>query len=212
MRNKQENYFDFERLEMLEFLPKEIGKSIEFGCSNGHFSKFVKDNYNCESWGVDFDEIAIEVAKTKLDKVICGDALEAIEQLPDSYFDCLICNDLIEHLPDPLMFLRNVSRKMKSGASLVCSIPNVRYWKNTWDFLIKKDWKYEDAGILDYTHNKFFTFKSISRLLSDAELSNIQVTGINRTKSLKFLIPNLILLKTHDDMGYYQIAVVATFH
>ena len=83
---------------MLKFLPSQINRSIEFGCADGLFSKIVKEEFSAECWGVDKNPVSVLNAERNLDKVICGDAMAIIESLPEKYFDCLICNDFLEHL------------------------------------------------------------------------------------------------------------------
>ncbi|MTI33089.1 class I SAM-dependent methyltransferase [Xanthovirga aplysinae] len=208
-------YYDQLRKEMIDFLPNSIHRCIEFGCAKGRFSSFIKEKYKAESWGVDLDEDAIRSAERKLDRVLCGDALEMIEQLPDNYFDCLICNDFLEHLNYPDAFLRRIKKALKKDAYLVCSLPNVRYLNNSIEFLIKKDWQYKEAGILDYTHFRFFTKKSLERMLESCKLEIELIKGINPKSSLKsrFLLwsLNTLTMGATSDMRYLQFGVRARF-
>lgn len=69
----------------------------------------------------------------------------------------------MEHMTGHEEFLSRVKRKIAPGGSIVGSVPNVRYFKNLFDILILKDWDYKDDGILDRTHLRYFTSKSLSR-------------------------------------------------
>ena len=92
----------------------------------------------------------------------------------------------------------SIKKIMKDNGCLVASIPNVRYWVNLFRLLIEKDWKYREAGILDKTHLRFFTEKSIKRTLEKHDFVLEKFQGINRSRSW---IPITILLMT---MGYYK--------
>ena len=75
--------------------------------------------------------------------------------------------------------------------------------------LIKKDWAYKDAGILDETHLRFFTEKSLKRTILDHGFLIESFHGINsviiKPKSIKSLIKNLIiLLICFGSLGYYK--------
>ncbi len=195
---------------MLAFLPEKITRSIEFGCSTGLFSKTVKEQKGNEAWGVDMDEQAIAIAAGRLDRALAGDVFDIIGQLPENSFDCVICNDFLEHLAYPDKFLQAIKRIMTTEGSLICSLPNVRYWKNIRELLFEKDWRYRDAGILDNTHLRFFTKKSMLRLMADNGYKVELINGINPTKSLRFIIPNLLTLGIHRDMKFLQFGIRCT--
>jgi 2-polyprenyl-3-methyl-5-hydroxy-6-metoxy-1,4-benzoquinol methylase len=208
---KERNYFEKPRPEMMAFVPKTVEKTIEFGCSNGLFSNSVKQTFGAESWGVDIDPVAIESAKKVLDRAILGEAMQVLTDLPQAYFDCVICNDFLEHIHNPQEFLTALRPYVKDSANLICSLPNVRYWKNIKEVLIGKDWRYREEGILDSTHLRFFTKKSMIRLMSDSGLKNEKIAGINPSKSIRFQIPNILTFGIHNDMKYLQFAIGASF-
>ena len=152
------------RSEVAAFLPTQYHKVLEIGCSYGTFRKNLEQPN--EYWGIEPNPAVAQEAGQYLDKVLTGLFEEVLDQLPDSYFDLVICNDVIEHMADPDWFLELIKSKMTANASLVGSIPNVRHISNLKALLIQKDWQYEDAGILDRTHLKFFTQKSLKHLFS----------------------------------------------
>lgn len=80
--------------------------------------------------------------------------------LPDQHFDMVICNDVIEHMVDHDHFLEHIKTKMRPGACIVGSIPNVRHLTALFKLLVAKDWPYSASGILDRTHLRFFTENS----------------------------------------------------
>ena len=196
---------------MLKLLPEKVTHTLEFGCSNGNFSKLLKEKYNAETWGVDMDPKAIENAKRVLDKAILGEAMEALETLPKEYFDCVICNDFLEHIPSPEKLIIALKPYVKDNAILICSLPNVRFWKNLKELILEKDWRYREAGILDSTHLRFFTKKSMIRLITTCGLKMETIEGINPSKSLRFLIPNMLTFGIHNDMKYLQFVIRARF-
>lgn len=212
MDKKKDSYYSCDRLEMLDLIPEKIKTTIEFGCSNGIFSRAIKEKLATESWGVDIDVEATKKATKILDKVILGDAFEVLEILPRDYFDCVICNDFLEHIINPKDFLIALKPHLKNNAYLVCSLPNVRYWKNIAELIFKKDWRYRESGILDYTHLRFFTEKSMKRLIQESGLKIERMKGLHPEKSLIFLIPNLLIMGAHNDMKYLQFGIVARYH
>jgi len=211
MINEKVGAYNSARTEMLPFLPKEYSKILEIGCDVGNFRQLFSQN--CEYWGIEPFKGAADVAKTKLDKVLVDFYDDAEKQIPDNYFDCIIANDVIEHIEQPWLFLQSLKTKMSPNASLVLSVPNVRYYNNLIELLQDKDWKYRDYGILDITHLRFFTEKSIVRLLDEAGFEIEKMQGINpikttnlggRKERLKYWFIKLILGK---DIGFLQFGV-----
>lgn len=211
MQEKNRSYYGWERPEILGFIPDTVTKTIEFGCSSGKFSQGVKNSFNTESWGVDLDEVAIKNASKVLDKVIHSGALESLDELPKSYFDCVICNDFLEHLENPSEFLIALRPYVTDNAVLICSLPNVRFWRNMNALIFKKDWRYTNEGILDRTHLRFYTQKSIKRFLKISGLNLEVIKGINPTKSFRFHIPNFLTFGINNDMKYLQYASRSRF-
>ena len=176
-------YSNSTRPEMTQFLPSEYSKVLEIGCNVGNFRQFLSKP--CQYWGIEPFEEAANIAKTKIDKILVGFYDNVIDEIPNNYFDLVIANDVIEHMEQPWNFLKSIKEKMTEKASLVLSIPNVRYFYNLKGLLLYKDWKYVDAGILDITHLRFFTEKSIIRLLNENGFEIEMIKGINSMKIMK---------------------------
>lgn len=132
-----------------------------------------------EYWGVELVEAVAEIAKTKLDHVLVGSYQEKTNEIPDNYFDLVVCNDVIEHMADHDYFFKSIKQKISHNGFLVFSIPNVRYHKNLYNLIVNKDWKYEDIGILDNAHLRFFTKKSILRTVDHHGFTIEDCIGIN---------------------------------
>ena len=183
MMNEDPEYYTHTRPEVAEILPKELGKVLEIGCGEGRFAVHLKGAD--EHWGIEPVTDVAETARESLSPVLVGIYDDVEEQLPDDYFDLVVCNDVIEHMPDHEWFFRSIRRKMKPGAVLVGSTPNVRYLPNLVRVLWFKDWKYEDFGVLDRTHKRFFTEKSLKRSFVEAGFETETLKGINSLASVK---------------------------
>jgi 2-polyprenyl-3-methyl-5-hydroxy-6-metoxy-1,4-benzoquinol methylase len=163
-----------------------------------------------EIWGIEINKGSAEIAGRHLDKVLVGDIATLLELLPNRYFDCIIFNDTLEHLVDPYTVLLKMKEKLSAHGVVVCSIPNVRYYLNLKNLLIKKEWSYEDAGILDRTHLRFFTEKSIRDFFTSLSYQIIRMEGINRIRpSWKFKVMNFMLCGHLSDTLFPQFALVA---
>lgn len=205
----QYHYQSQKRREMLAFVPDSCKIILEIGCGDGSFSEQLKLERNVQVWGVELNPEVAAVAENKLDKVLCGDLLELQNELPLGYFDCIICNDILEHFVHTSSLISQLKKLLRPGGYIASSLPNFRYVGNLWEILVKKDFEYKNSGILDYTHYRFFTQKSIVRMFSDLGFTIVKSEGINPTPSLKVKLFNLIFFNHFSDIPYMQIATLA---
>lgn len=172
----ESSYFGGSRPEVARLLPESKGRRVlEIGCGMGDFRQ--NTDPDCEYWGVEPVPEAAECAAQHLHTVLVGRIEEVFDRLPDGYFDVIVCNDVIEHMVDHEWFLHSIPAKMAVGGCLVGSVPNVRYVHNLSQLLFAKDWRYEDQGILDRTHLRFFTRRSLLRALGKWQVE--RCVGLN---------------------------------
>ncbi|MBW0017764.1 MAG: class I SAM-dependent methyltransferase [Mycobacterium sp.] len=172
-------YYGHKRPEMLRFIPEDARRVLELGCGEGVFSAQLKRGRGAEVWGIEYNEQAARRAGEHLDQVLAGDANDRIAELPDKYFDAVICNDVLEHLIDPRDTLTRLRGKLKPDGVVVASIPNIRYLPALGKVVFRRDFPQEDFGIFDRTHLRFFTRSSIVRMFEDAGFAVQRIKGIN---------------------------------
>lgn len=204
-----ENYYAGTRPEMIDFIPKSAKRILEVGCGEAFFGSILKKKLNAEVWGVEINENCAAKAKENIDKVIIGDIVQLLDNLPDKYFDCVIFNDVLEHLINPYIVLFKIKNKLNLNGRVVCSIPNVRYFWTLVDLIVKKQWEYAEYGILDKTHLRFFTLKSIINMFNELGYEILKLEGINSIKSWKYTLINIIFLGHLSDTKYLEFACVA---
>ncbi len=194
---------------MLDFLPPNSKKILDVGCGQGSFASVIKEMQGAEVWGIEYMESEAKVAATVLDKVFSGPCENALDKLPDHYFDAIYFNDVLEHLVDPYAVLDIMKTKLSPNGVVISSIPNVRFFKTFLKVIFQKDWKYEDYGIMDKTHLRFFTNKSIVRMYEELGYEIIKHEPINKSKLLIPIIINIFMLFSQMDIRVLQYATVA---
>lgn len=209
LSNKPAGYYESNREDMLKYIPQGTKTTLEFGCGFGGFSALLKERLNTESWVVEINDTASRKAAKKLDRVINSDAIAAIRDIPDSYFDCIIFFDVLEHLVDPYLLLHAAKDKLTENGVIVASIPNIRYYRVLVKLMVHGDWDYQDKGILDKTHLRFFTRKSILKMLDRLGFRILKFEGIHPTHSRTYRVLNFLLLNALSDVKYRQFAIVA---
>jgi 2-polyprenyl-3-methyl-5-hydroxy-6-metoxy-1,4-benzoquinol methylase len=203
-------YYRGTRQEMLPFMPADAQRVLDLGCAEAVFAATVKERTGAEVWGIEFDPEAAERARAVIDRVLVGDADAQIAELPDTYFDAVICNDILEHLVDPGATLKRLRRKLKPEGVIVASIPNIRYAPALSKVVFRKDFPQDDEGIFDRTHLRFFTRKSIVRLFETAGFTMRRMKGINAYYGPLALLLTLVSFGYFSDGFYLQYACVAS--
>ncbi|MEI6140240.1 MAG: class I SAM-dependent methyltransferase [Mariniphaga sp.] len=209
MRKETINYYSQTRPEVAAFVPIITKSIIDIGCSDGDFLQFVKKQTGAETWGIESVPEIAEEARNKIDHILIGKIEELISSLPDGYFDCISFNDVLEHLIEPTEVLKMMRHKLSENGVVIASIPNVRYFFNLRDLLIYRDWHYIGNGILDSTHLRFFTRKSMKRMFEDAGYKITSQVGINKIVSWKFQLLYFLTLGILGDTKYLQFVCVA---
>lgn len=210
MSNILEYYSGF-REDMLKYLPANTSKLLDVGCGAGNFGRSVKKhNAAIELWGVELDRTASEQAAFIYKKVFNNTIEEAIESLPDNYFDAIVFNDVLEHLVDPWFILRKIKTKLSANGKLIASIPNILYAPAIASIILNSDFKYENSGTLDKTHLRFFTKKSIKRLFDESQYTIELIEGLTPTKGFKFFLFKLVTFNIIRDSDICQFGVVAS--
>lgn len=202
-------YFNVVRKEMIPFVPREAKVVLEVGCGDGNFAELLLSRGATEVWGIEYEKDQAELAKKRMAKVLVGDVAEQLGGLPETYFDAIICNDVLEHLIDPYTVISKLKSKLKKDGVMISSIPNIRYFRNLFDYFFNKNWDYTDSGIMDKTHFRFFTYRSIRKMFEANGYEVVKLVGINPTKSIRPFIWNLIFLGSFWDIRYLQFATIA---
>jgi 2-polyprenyl-3-methyl-5-hydroxy-6-metoxy-1,4-benzoquinol methylase len=203
------NYYEQDRKELLKFFKPGPRRILDVGCGAGTFAAGLKKMLGAEVWGIEFDEPAAKRAAGRFDRVACGDVFQMAATLPRAYFDLILFNDMLEHLVDPYSLLRLIQANLAPQGRIFCSIPNFLYFNVMRSLLVYRDFKYEDYGVLDRTHLRFFTRKSMIRMLEEAGYVLELVEGINPKRHWVYRLLNLLFLNGLAFARYQQYVCIA---
>ena len=143
----------------------ENKRVVDFGCYTGGVAAVLAER-GCTVTGIEIDAEAAEEARKVCDKVIVADldTLDLAAALGDEKYDVGLFGDVIEHLKDPRSALVGMRQALAPGGYVVLSVPNVAH-ASVRLALLRGQFDYEDTGILDATHLRFYTRESIADLL-----------------------------------------------
>lgn len=156
---------------------------IDFGCATGYFARLLC-NRGCEVIGVEVNPKAAKIAEKYCQEVIVADldfvCLSEIcsEKLLSNKFDVAVFGDVLEHLRNPWKVLTETRSLLKPQGFVIASIPNIAHGAIRLA-LLQGNFEYKQLGILDNTHLRFFTHKTIKQLFED---SGYLIDVIEQTK------------------------------
>ena len=167
--------------DILKIIPKDLKRIIEVGSSSGALARAYRNiNPTCEYIGIEIDQEYAEASKCFCTEVICGD----IEDLRDEKFiklfpsDCWIFGDALEHLYDPWALLSRIRKNILKTSQISACIPNAQHWSLQAN-LNCGQFRYEDQGLMDRTHIRWFTRTTIIELFESTGYKIIE--GFPRT-------------------------------
>lgn len=152
-------------------LSKLKGKSknsiaVDLGAGSGAFALCLKEtNYFSDVIALDVSSDCVAVCKKSGLTAILG----SVDDLQDNSCDLICMNDLIEHLFDPISFLRHCYRKLRKGGVISIATPNGRGF----DFILLKS---ETGNITPPEHIQYFNPKSMNRLLTMVGFVDLDIT------------------------------------
>lgn len=156
--------------DLLDFVPAGAARVVEAGCADGAFAAAWLERHPASGYvGIERDEARASIARTRIPQVWVAD----VERLDDASLasfapvDVWIFGDVLEHLVDPWALVARVRPTLAPAGSVVACIPNMQHW-SVIARLVTGELRYEDAGLLDRTHLRWFTRTTIAEMFRDA--------------------------------------------
>jgi 2-polyprenyl-6-hydroxyphenyl methylase/3-demethylubiquinone-9 3-methyltransferase len=155
---------------------------LDLGCGNGSFLA----RFQHRGWvlhGTDFSGTGITIAQQNFPEIdfFLADASASVDALLQRVgpVDIVLSTEVIEHLYDPRGMLRNAYALLEPGGMLVISTPYHGYLKNLFLALTAK--MDEHFTVLwDHGHIKFWSRRTLTKVLLEAGFTNISFEGAGR--------------------------------
>lgn len=140
----------------------ENSKVLELGCATGFMSQYFRQHLGCQVVGVDINpDVKPDIVGDLEDKSTQNRIKQA------GPYGVVFASAIIEHLKEPEILLQLIKSVLKPNGILIITTPNVAHWSLRLK-LLRGHWDYEDYGLLDRTHLRFFTYFSFQELISTA--------------------------------------------
>jgi len=158
-----------------EWLGEGRGRRLlDVGAADGLLSRLLAGR-GWKVTGLEADPVAAAAGAAHCERMIVADLDAGVPPL-DGAFDAIVCADVLEHLRDPAAVLTALGRALAAGGEVVISIPNVAHlWMRL--SLLAGRFEYAERGILDRTHLRFFTRRTLAALVAEAGLRVARMTS-----------------------------------
>jgi 2-polyprenyl-3-methyl-5-hydroxy-6-metoxy-1,4-benzoquinol methylase len=209
--SKLQAYHGYTRNDVIQLIGQQsLPRILDVGCGSGVFSSRIHSLYGSETWGIEPESESFEKSTENLTRALHGTFESTNQILPRHYFNAIFFNDVLEHMIDPQRCLEQAKYLLADEGKIYASLPNFIFADNVVQIVFNKDWRYEESGVLDKTHLRFFTRKSMIRLFSDAGYHVNKVTPLSKVETWKWkLLLNLSFNKL-EEYAVYQYGIVAS--
>lgn len=201
--------------KVLEYLKIEKDdKILDVGCGEGFYELVISNLYDCNIVAIDNDKKILNMAKKQLGKnKKIKLELQNVKKLPykSTSFDKIICTEVLEHINEDDVVVKELYRVLKPGGILAITVPNENY-PLLWDPLNKvrgylglghfdpKDKFF--GGIWSYDHKRLYSPNTLNKLLNEAGLKVKKIEVIT-----KYGLPFNVLVLNLGKAFYTQLPV-----
>jgi 2-polyprenyl-3-methyl-5-hydroxy-6-metoxy-1,4-benzoquinol methylase len=160
-------------IEMIRRYARAGGTLLDLGAAGGELTAAVRDHFS-RTIGFEFDADCLPLLTTRVEHAVIAD-LERLRRLP-SNIDAIVLADVLEHLRSPAAVLDLVRNALRPDGYIFVSVPNIANITVRLGLLFGI-FEYRDRGILDHTHLRFYTVKTIRREIESAGFRILETRG-----------------------------------
>lgn len=139
---------------------------LDVGCGPGWLAAALTEQGH-EVTGVDVD--AADGVDSRMHRFVRADLEHGLPDEVGDGFDVVVAADVLEHVREPARLLGSFPDRLRHGGTVIASVPNISHWYPRGRVALGR-FDYDQRGILDSTHLRFFTRRSFLRMAAAAGL------------------------------------------
>ncbi|MBK8515217.1 MAG: class I SAM-dependent methyltransferase [Saprospiraceae bacterium] len=180
-------------------------KILDIGCGRGDNAKIL-NQYGHIIDGITLsEEEAIEAQKYMRNVLIHNLEYGLPQAILSREYDIIICSHVLEHICYPTKVLLDIHRVLKKEGNIIVALPNLMHYKSRIQLLFG-NFNYKDTGVWDYTHFRWYTFKTGRNLLekSGFKVENAEVSGDIPLLTILNFIPSNVRQKIFSLLTFFS--------
>jgi 2-polyprenyl-3-methyl-5-hydroxy-6-metoxy-1,4-benzoquinol methylase len=205
------------RPDLIKHVSGRGRRILDIGCATGATGKYLLDNGTAEYVeGVEIDTDMALVARQQLPGLVEGNIEDPaiFDQISQSPFDYILIGDVLEHLYDPWALLSKLRKeRLSPSGKIIFSVPNIGHIDVFIHLFIKRYWPYNNRGIFDKTHLRWFTRRNVVEL---AQHAGLQIDRLDRNYRFRDRIDSrfppygFVLKRLFSDLYTFQYIAVCS--
>ena len=154
---------------------------LDLGTGSGALGRHLREQQACVVDGVTLNDAEAELARPHYRRIEVADLEQAplTELFQGAAYDCIVCADVLEHLKQPEQVLSACRELLAPTGKVLISVPNAGYCGLIAE-LLEGEFEYRPEGLLDSTHLRFFTRRSLGRFLASEGWSMVSLLPVLR--------------------------------
>jgi predicted TPR repeat methyltransferase len=160
-------------IELIRRYTARGGTLLDLGAAGGELGAGVRDRFQ-RTIGFEFDVDRLGDLAGRFDEAVIAD-LESVRRLPLKV-EAVVLADILEHLRDPSALLACVRQSLTPTGHVFVSVPNIANITVRLGLLFGV-FEYRERGILDATHLRFYTMRTIKRQIENAGYQIVAIRG-----------------------------------
>jgi len=181
---------------ILNLLKSKITKGhaviADVGCGDLYFSKRLANEFDCTIFSIDTGFTDLHSGHNKITK------LKSIDVLDNGSIDIAVLMDVLEHLENPNMFLRNLSRKMSQKGAMLFTVPAFQHLFSKHDTFLKHYRRYSRRALSIELSNAGLTVENVFYFYSILYPLRLVQVMTSKVKNENDIINNIAAWK-HDE-------------
>lgn len=151
---------------LLKMLDQECVTVLDVGCGSGDNARLSESQgHKREFYGITLSPAESRAASTVMAQCWVEDVeTSSLECISGRTFDAIIFSHVLEHLKDPSSVIAKFVPYLRPKGRILIAVPNVLVWRQRLQFMLGR-FQYDEEGILDRTHLRFFTYYSADKYL-----------------------------------------------
>ena len=137
---------------------------LDIGCGAGDNAAILTQKGHIVD-GITLSHEEAEICKPKLRNVFVHNLEVGLPGNINDKYDYVICSHVLEHIAYPEKLLGDIKKVMKPDGAIIIALPNIMNYRPRLKLLLGK-FEYEDSGIWDNTHLRWYTFQTGNQLLT----------------------------------------------